>query len=80
MDKQSDDELFLPHGALLAYLSRLRAFDTARVVIIPVPYTAPPNIRAEPREGHRPLSTLTVLELYDAELDSELSEVAFTPA
>jgi agmatinase len=70
------DELFLPPRSFAGIPLQAAPFDTAKVVIIPVPYDGTAEYKSGAREGPQAIIDASqYLELYDAELEREISEV-----
>ncbi len=70
------DELFLPPRSFAGIPLQAMPFDTAKVVIVSVPYDGTAEYKSGAREGPQAiLDASQYLELYDAELDREISEV-----
>ena len=67
---------FGPPRTFLGLPPELSAYDTARVVLLPVPYDATTSYRAGTRDGARAIvDASTQIELYNADLDCEPAEV-----
>lgn len=67
---------FGPPRTFLGLTPELSAYDTARVVLLPVPYDATTSYRAGTRDGAWAIvDASTQIELYDADLDCEPAEV-----
>lgn len=70
------DELFLPPRSFAGIPLQAVPFDTAKVMIVPVPYDGTAEWRSGAREGPQAIIDASqYLELYDAELEREISEV-----
>jgi hypothetical protein len=66
---------FGPPRTFLGLPPELSAYDTARVVLLPVPYDATTSYRAGTRDGARAIvDASTQIELYNADLDCEPAE------
>jgi len=72
-----NDDLFRPARASFAGISPLATpLDKAKVVVLPVPYDSTTEYKNGTREGPQAIIDASqYLELYDAELDREISEV-----
>jgi agmatinase len=69
-------ELFLPPRTFAAIPPRYAALETAKVVILPVPYDSTTSYKGGAREGPRAIiSASQYLELYDIELNREIHRV-----
>lgn len=67
---------FGPPRTFLGLPPELSAYDTARVVLLPVPYDATTSYRAGTRDGARAIvDASSQIELYNADLDCEPAEV-----
>ena len=70
------EALFLPQHNFAGLSSPYVDFETARVVILPVPYDSTTEWHSGTREGPRAIIDASqYLELYDLELDREIYEV-----
>lgn len=68
--------VFGPPRTFLGLPPELSGFDTARVVLLPIPYDATTSYRAGTRDGARAIiDASSQIELYDADLDREPAEV-----
>lgn len=68
--------IFGPPRTFLGLPPELSAYDTARVVLLPVPYDATTSYRAGTRDGARAIvDASSQIELYNADLDCEPAEV-----
>lgn len=70
------EELFLPPRSFAGIPHQAAPFDKAKVVVLPVPYDSTTEYKTGAREGPQAIIDASqYLELYDAELDREVSEV-----
>ena len=70
------EELFLPPRSFAGLSPQAAAFAKAKVVVLPVPYDGTTEFKSGAREGPQAIIDASpYLELYDAELDREISEV-----
>jgi len=70
------DEFFRPPKAFAGIPPQATAFDKAKVVVLPVPYDSTTEYKSGAREGPQAIIDASqYLELYDTELDREISEV-----
>lgn len=70
------EEFFLPPRSFAGISLQDAAFDKAKVVVLPVPYDSTTEYKSGAREGPQAIIDASqYLELYDAELDREISEV-----
>lgn len=70
------EELFLPPRSFAGLSPQAAAFAKAKVVVLPVPYDGTTEFKSGAREGPQAIIDASpYLELYDAELDREVSEV-----
>lgn len=75
MDQVSED-LFRPPRTFAGLNGHYASFDKAKVVVIPVPYDSTTEYKAGARDGPQAIiDTSQYLELYDHELDYNISEV-----
>lgn len=75
MDEVSD-EFFLPPRSFGGISPLTTTFDQAKVVVLPVPYDSTTEYKSGTREGPQAIIDASrFLELYDTELDREISEV-----
>jgi len=69
-------DLFHPPRVFAGVHPQVTTFDEAKVVILPVPYDSTTEYKSGTREGPRAIIDASqYLELYDTELDREISEV-----
>ena len=69
-------DLFHPPRVFAGVHPQITTFDEAKVVILPVPYDSTTEYKSGTREGPRAIIDASqYLELYDTELDREISEV-----
>ncbi len=70
------EELFLPPRSFAGLSPQAAALAKAKVVVLPVPYDGTTEFKSGAREGPQAIIDASpYLELYDAELDREISEV-----
>lgn len=70
------EELFLPPRSFAGLSPQAAAFAKAKVVVLPVPYDGTTEFKSGAREGPQAIIDASpYLELYDAELDRDISEV-----
>jgi agmatinase len=70
------EELFLPPRSFAGIPNEAAPFDKSKVAILPVPYDSTTEYKSGAREGPQAIIDASqFLELYDAELDREISEV-----
>jgi agmatinase len=70
------EELFLPPRSFAGIPHESAPFDKSKVAILPVPYDSTTEYKSGAREGPQAIINASqFLELYDAELDREISEV-----
>lgn len=70
------EELFLPPRSFAGIPHQAAPFDEAKVVVLPVPYDSTTEYKTGAREGPQAIIDASqYLELYDAELNREISEV-----
>lgn len=70
------EEFFIPPRSFAGISPQAAAFDKAKVVVLPVPYDSTTEYKTGAREGPQAIIDASqYLELYDAELDQEISEV-----
>ena len=70
------EELFLPPRSFAGIPREAAPFDKSKVAILPVPYDSTTEYKSGAREGPQAvIDASQFLELYDAELDREISEV-----
>ena len=71
-----NDELFRPPRTFAGIPAQSTPFDKAKVVVLPVPYDSTTEYKAGTREGPQAIiDSSQYLELYDTELNCEISEV-----
>ncbi len=69
------EELFLPPRSFAGIPHQAAPFDKAKVVVLPVPYDSTTEYKTGAREGPQAIIDASqYLELYDAELDREVSD------
>ena len=70
------EELFYPPRGFAFPPPQYAAFETSRVVVLPVPYDSTTDWKAGSRDGPRAIIDAShILELYDHELDREIYKV-----
>lgn len=76
MMDEASDEFFLSPRSFGGISPLTTTFDQAKVVILPVPYDSTTEYKSGTREGPQAIIDASrFLELYDTELDREISEV-----
>ena len=71
-----NDDLFHPPRGFAGVHSQATTLETAKVVILPVPYDSTTEYRSGTREGPQAIIDASqFLELYDAELDLQISDL-----